>query len=329
MNGVNTDSRIIQEAIDICNRAIEILRATQKGMISKYTEAGENWNDSKYHKLGEIVGDCDSTINKALVELDDCIAPLMSLDASIQEYLSVNISGISDSSHSDIMLSTPYNQMTNIGGTHNNGEHLGLFPTSLAGVVRGEPMTRYEANHKKPNPNYSKGGGYKSNCQTCVVAYEARLRGYNVSALPNTEGSRLAELSHYTNRAWIDPETGRHPDYIVDNYAVTPERYARFLELTTQHNERYTLEFCWPEREEDGTVLGHIISLDRDENGNLRLYDPQTGTTRQGTEIERYLRGFEYSVENNGQLLPRIMRIDNMEFNTEIIDNVLEVTNNG
>jgi len=33
-------------------------------------------------------------------------------------------------------------------------------------------------NGETPNPNYTKGSGYQTNCQSCVVAYELRLRGY-------------------------------------------------------------------------------------------------------------------------------------------------------
>lgn len=36
---------------------------------------------------------------------------------------------------------------------------------------------------EKVNPNYGK-SGYTKNCQRCVVCYEARMRGYDVVALP-------------------------------------------------------------------------------------------------------------------------------------------------
>ena len=86
------------------------------------------------------------------------------------------------------------------------------IPT-LAGVARGELMTRDEANGGNPNPLFSEGGGYMINCQTCVVTYEARLRGYDVTALPNAKGSMLETLSRNTRLAWIDKRTGEAPEF--------------------------------------------------------------------------------------------------------------------
>lgn len=71
-------------------------------------------------------------------------------------------------------------------------------PTSIAGVERGDPMTRSQANNNRVNPNYFKAPGYQTNCQSCVVAYEARLRGYDVQTKTNTRGSKLDELAHDT-----------------------------------------------------------------------------------------------------------------------------------
>ncbi len=50
----------------------------------------------------------------------------------------------------------------------------------------GEPMSFAKADSGSVNPKYSLGQkGYRENCQTCVVAYEMRSRGYDVQALPN------------------------------------------------------------------------------------------------------------------------------------------------
>lgn len=148
-------------------------------------------------------------------------------------------------------------------------------PKTLAGVKRGKPMTRNEADGGKPNPNFDKGGGYHINCQTCVVAYEARLRGYDVAAKPNTRGSMLEKVSRRTNLAWIDPETGEHPEYIKNEKAKNAKSCAKWLRETVEEGKRYTIEFSWKGRGNGG----HIISLDRDSKGRLRLYDPQCGQT--------------------------------------------------
>ena len=48
------------------------------------------------------------------------------------------------------------------------------------------------------NPNYKKGKEWQINCQRCVPAYEARLRGYDVTAKPcdgNCNGVRFFKVS--------------------------------------------------------------------------------------------------------------------------------------
>ena len=46
-----------------------------------------------------------------------------------------------------------------------------------------------------------------------------------------------------------------------------------FLDRSVKPGERYTFQFTW----KGNKTEGHIISLDRNDNGVLRLYDPQSG----------------------------------------------------
>lgn len=198
-----------------------------------------------------------------------------------------------------------------------------LFPIEIAGVKRGLPMTRDEANHGKPNPNLNKANGYKINCQSCVVAYEARLRGYDVQTLPNTKGSVLEKLSRQTNLAWIDPITGKHPNYIFDDTATTPKKFKDFLESVVKPNERYTLEFSWQGRSREG----HIVCMDRDADGLLRLYDPQNGYTYDGIKVNSYLNRIKYTMTVGGTKMPtrpKVLRIDDKLFNLDIVDHIME-----
>lgn len=50
------------------------------------------------------------------------------------------------------------------------------------GMHKTAAMNHDDANELKGNPNYTLGGGYRINCQSCVVAYEMRRRGYDVEA---------------------------------------------------------------------------------------------------------------------------------------------------
>ena len=198
-----------------------------------------------------------------------------------------------------------------------------MYPEKLAGVKKGKPMNREKANKGRVNPNYKKGGGYTINCQTCVVAFEARLRGYDVQALPNLKHSKLEELSRHTNLAWIDKETGKHPDYIRDNNIKNAKQCYDFLEATIEEDKRYTIEFAWKGRGNGG----HIVCIDKDEDGKLRLYDPQIGRTYTPNEIKKYLRNIKYAITIYGQKLPfppKLLRIDDKQFDLDMVNAILE-----
>lgn len=68
--------------------------------------------------------------------------------------------------------------------------------------AKGKPYSIDNA-LKNVNPNHSYDySEYSENCQRCVVAYELRRRGYNVTALPTYKGDRLPIVNHYGNGLW-------------------------------------------------------------------------------------------------------------------------------
>lgn len=198
-----------------------------------------------------------------------------------------------------------------------------LYPEKIAGVKRGEPMTFEEANELRANPNYYKEYGYRINCQSCVVTNEARRRGYDVETLPNTKGSELERLSRKTNLAWIDPVTGEAPEYIFDEEALTPTKYFKFLDSAIEQGNRYTMQFSWKGRGNSG----HIISAERTEKGELRLYDPQIGKSYFGQEIKDYLKRLKYQLSVYGMKIPippKLLRVDDKLFNLEVIEKIMK-----
>ncbi len=186
----------------------------------------------------------------------------------------------------------------------------------IAGVSQEKPMTFFEADGGKANPYYGKKfevdgkeydlSGYDTNCQTCVVAYEARRRGYNVRALPNLGNKYIKQLSKEPSLAYIGKD-GVSPVYLKKS---ENERLIDFLEREVKKGARYVLKFYW-----DDAPYGHIISVERGRTfGNdVQLYDPQTG---ENDTIISY-----YSMRaSNFQL----MRVDNLEFNYEYVDYILK-----
>ncbi|MDO5014536.1 MAG: toxin glutamine deamidase domain-containing protein [Clostridia bacterium] len=197
------------------------------------------------------------------------------------------------------------------------------FPKELAGVKRGDMMSFDDADGTKPNPNFSQDYTYRINCQTCVVAYEARRRGYDVEALGNFEGSLSEMLSRATNKAWIDPDTGTFPDYIklgYDSTINTPTKYYKYLKETLKDETRYTMEFVWKGRGNSG----HIVNIFK-EGENIKIYDPQTGEIDE--DVKEYLKSVRFKKTILGEkytTAPRLLEVENYEFNLEVVNNILK-----
>lgn len=195
-------------------------------------------------------------------------------------------------------------------------------PNKLAGVERGKEMSFEEADGNKPNPNYNNGKEFTINCQTCVVAYEARRRGYDVEAIGNTKGSLPEMLSKATNKAWIDPKTGEHPEYIrpaVDSGIDTATKYIKYLKDTLKEDTRYTIEFGWKR-----SRSGHIVHI-KNSKGEINIYDPQTG--KQTNDLKGYFKDVRFRTTIYGMKFttaPKLLEVENLNFNTEIVNKILK-----
>lgn len=180
----------------------------------------------------------------------------------------------------------------------------------VAKISAGEPMTFAEADGSKPNPFYNLNSGYQKNCQSCVVTYELRRRGYNVQTLPNTRGSMLEVLSRNTSLAWIDKETGKNPAYIIPNARTTKEAF-NFLQNELKLNNRYTIEFSWR-----GGSCGHIIHIIRQADG-VHLYDPQTNMKFAGLDVAEYLKRVKTSSI-------KLLDVQNCDINLNVVNKILK-----
>lgn len=203
------------------------------------------------------------------------------------------------------------------------GEH--CIKSSIAGIKQGKKMSFAEADTGHVNPKYGLDVGYSKNCQSCVVVFEARLRGYNVSVLPLEKDSVLDRLSRKCNWAWIDPKTGKEPEYIYDSKLKNPDEYFKFIQDTVVLGNRYTIQFLWKNRKNSG----HIVNLDRTEDGKLRIKDNQRGSGERSEwvgnrEVLEYLSRMNYFDDT-----PKILRIDNMNFNPDVINYIVEENVNG
>lgn len=204
----------------------------------------------------------------------------------------------------------------------------------IANVTPGNSMTFEQADSGHVNPNYGKDYGYSINCQSCVVAFEARERGYNVQVLPCTKGSVLDRLSIDPRMAWIDPKTGKHPEYIYDNNRRTAEEYLDFVSEVVKPRNRYTIQFAWKGRGHSG----HIVNIDRAPNGLLRIKDNQRGREEQSEWIGDfavldYLSRVKYEDKlpfgSSTPCVPQLLRVDNMDFDFSIVNHIMKGADNG
>ena len=180
------------------------------------------------------------------------------------------------------------------------------------GIKRGRPMSHEQANKMHGNLYYGESKAYSVNCQTCVVAYELRLRGFDVSALPNTADSALSKLSKATHTAW---QGITREDILViakttlDKYGHIKQPPLKWVKVSAAMTEtgRYHIAWRWKRKRS-----GHIITAERLPDGSLRFYDPQNGMSG---ALDLYKKEIAGNI--------RIYRVDNLAPNANIVKDVL------
>lgn len=182
----------------------------------------------------------------------------------------------------------------------------------IAQMEQGKPMNFQQADGGAPNPNFKKGGGYMTNCQTTVVAYELRRRGYDVEALPNFKGSMLDVLSRNTRLAWVDRTTGKMPDYITPAQPTCAKSFD-WIKQNIKAKNRYTIEFTWK-----GETSGHIVHLFKNDKDILSIYDPQSGiNTRGDNAVLDYLKKVRPSTI-------KLLDVQNYDINMNVVNKILQ-----
>lgn len=195
------------------------------------------------------------------------------------------------------------------------------YPKTIAGVKRGKPMNFHQADNGRANPKYNpRNELYYRNCQACVVAHEARMRGYDVQAAPRNldPKSKSSQLAANSSWAWLDSKTGKKCEYKRINVSNAKKLYDYF-EKNIKQGERYQTVYYWGKNEK---IYGHVLTIARDETGELRLYDPQTNIIFSGKDVKKY-----YSrrtvIFNNSVLKPKLLRVDDKKFNPYFVNDVL------
>ena len=198
-------------------------------------------------------------------------------------------------------------------------------PDEIAGVKRGEPMTFEEMVQGSVNPSFEYENRESGNCQCCVGAAEMRRRGYDISAVNRDDSPFAEELAHDGFDLWLDPQTGKKCEpYEID---ASKENCYEYLDNTVKDGERYAFAYYAPEDNiidsatENGKLSGHVVTIDRCENGELRYYDPQKGEIHIGEDAKAYIDSWTappVELPANAQA----MRIDDKKINPYYHNNI-------
>lgn len=189
----------------------------------------------------------------------------------------------------------------------------------LGNVEKGREMTFTEADSGNVNPRFEDNEGYQNNCQTCVVVFEARLRGWDVEAKSFMENSNCEKLSENTSLAWLTSD-GKHPKYIFNTKANSVDDMYQFIADTVKPGERYTMQGYWRYGICDG---GHIISVFREPTGNLVFYDPQIDKIYNERSIKKDVLN-EMQKGNTEDTTIKLLRIDNLKIDKDFVDPIVK-----
>lgn len=181
----------------------------------------------------------------------------------------------------------------------------------LGELEKGEPMSIPQA-RENVNPT-----GDMNNCQTCVVVYEARQQGYNVSAVPlDNSNPVMMEIGFNPEKAYIDPKTGTNPE-IKCSYSYNEKDCLKWLKDNIKPGERHIMSYI----PRDGrSAQGHVLEVSKTKFGKITFYDPQINKEFD----EKFLGQDAFFPPDIGlpvqeNVFPRIYRVDNAQINPEIL----------
>lgn len=177
---------------------------------------------------------------------------------------------------------------------------------------------------------------YTVNCQTCVVAYELRRRGYDVEARGNDGKIKEQQaLARGAETAWIDPATGEAPMPLSNAPTVrTAKQAQKWLEQNLEPGGRYEFSHGW--KGTNGRT-GHIVTAEKAQDGSVSLFDPQNGKRYTGDAYTEYMSRVKPTYSSkvwNGDYRSReqsvlrgrleLLRVDNLQINTSVANAVLK-----
>lgn len=173
---------------------------------------------------------------------------------------------------------------------------------------------------------------YTVNCATCATAYALRLRGFDVVAKGNVEGSgslneKISDANEYLN-VWKNSDGSKveliHTDDWMKKQAITKmteNDYRTYFEDICKEKGVYVVMVQWKDAKS-----GHATILQRDNDGVLYYIEPQRYKPSRGEDGRRSIDDLLFDDEGKQRLSltpPHgygILRVDNKLFNLDYAD---------
>lgn len=183
------------------------------------------------------------------------------------------------------------------------------------GVPRKEikPMSFLDADQGASNPTKS-----DSNCQSVVVAFSARRRGLNCSALPYDETNTTQNyLMSRFNEAWLVTDRKGQQKFapITTLRGKSDEEAISKLKKQLTADGEYVLGINYKMKPGEEEPLGHVLSIIR-ENGEVIIHDEQ-----QVAQRERFINIESFEDIDYFELI----RIDKATLNVGLIKQILHI----
>jgi hypothetical protein len=183
------------------------------------------------------------------------------------------------------------------GGSGRLDQQPGLSKTLEEALgAKGRPLSTDKA-VLGANPFHSMGREYQENCQRCVIATEARFRGYNVVALPTFDGDTMPTGDNFANNfknAKVNRIGRTTPNATKNSIEKQMKQYG--------DGSRAIIAVAWKGK----NAGGHVVNVIQ-RNGKTHVYDGQTGKQYKLSDLMNASR-----TEHT-----RLVRVDNLEFSNQ------------
>lgn len=159
---------------------------------------------------------------------------------------------------------------------------LGQNITTLKAALgdKGKPMSM-KAAFSGANPHFSDDfSEYSENCQRCVVAYELRRRGYDVTALPTYKGDVLPNGTAKGNGRWMGAFQNAKNVLVGAKTQKSAKANIESQMKKWGDGSRAIVRVGWK-----GTNYGHVFNVEN-RKGRMYFVDAQIG---QRVNINEYL----------------------------------------